>query len=88
MIWAIIFQEAPAFGGINGCQTVETEENLQLGGQKHAALSESLKSSLNHLNNEVFLCSKVVFAVVILAFHYLMIGVLSFKYLMHMRERK
>ncbi|KAI9107090.1 hypothetical protein K1719_022618 [Acacia pycnantha] len=46
-------EEAPAFGGINGCQTVETEENLQLGGQKHAALSESLKSSLDHLNNEL-----------------------------------
>ncbi|XP_028757470.1 coiled-coil domain-containing protein 18 isoform X2 [Neltuma alba] len=46
-------EEAPALGGINGCQTVETEENLQLAGQKHAALSQSLKSSLDHLNNEL-----------------------------------
>lgn len=45
--------DAPAFRSTNGCQTVETEENLQLGGQKHVTLSESLKSSLDHLNNEL-----------------------------------
>ena len=71
MLWVIICQEAPAFGGINGCQTVETEQNLQLGGQKHAALSESLKSSLDHLNNEVFLCvNKFVVVIVLAFFHY------------------
>ncbi|KAF7829900.1 restin-like protein [Senna tora] len=46
-------EEALTYRGINGYQTVGTGENLQLSEQKHTGLSESLRSSLDHLNNEL-----------------------------------
>lgn len=39
---------------MNGCQTLGTEEDLQQNEErKHMALTESLKSSIDHLNEEV-----------------------------------
>ncbi|OIW14522.1 hypothetical protein TanjilG_04955 [Lupinus angustifolius] len=38
---------------INGCQTLGTEEDLQQKEKKHMALTESLKSSIDHLNKEL-----------------------------------
>ncbi|XP_061365346.1 uncharacterized protein LOC133308691 [Gastrolobium bilobum] len=43
-----------AFRVINGCQTLGTEEDLQQHEEKkHVALTESLKSSIDHLNKEL-----------------------------------
>ena len=39
---------------MNGCQTLGTEKDLQLEEvMKHVASTESLKSSIDHLNKEV-----------------------------------
>ncbi|XP_027334384.1 GRIP and coiled-coil domain-containing protein 2 isoform X2 [Abrus precatorius] len=42
-----------AFRVMNGCQTLGTDEDLQHEVKKHVASTESLKSSIDHLNEEL-----------------------------------
>ncbi|XP_057442265.1 uncharacterized protein LOC130733988 [Lotus japonicus] len=47
-------EDALALRVMNGCQTLGTEEDLQQNEErKHMALTESLKSSIDHLNEEL-----------------------------------